>query len=199
MEIPSAELWDRLELLLGDNASLLPPRPDGRRYPHSARFHLDEVIDLVDPICAPADTVVVQKMVEGLKSFAKNVLADKGMDDSRVDSSLVLPVFSATFEYRDGAGDVRSMPITFTANDKFDAVAGVIRFWIGRQFIPEFFKELYSVKIYNESIGPISERGHLYNGSRLPFFEWKIDGAGMPFETFAIREVIAWLRHQRRK
>lgn len=198
MEIKSAELWDRLELLLGDKASLLPPRPEGRRYPRSVRFHFDEIVDLVDPVCTPAEKAVVQQMVDGLKSFAENVIGDKELGDSISDPSLIMAAFCATFEYRDGNGDVRSMPITFTARDEYDAVSSVIRFWISRQFVPEFFKELYCVKLYQERIGPISAYGHLFNGSRLPFLEWKIDAAGMPFETFAIREIIEWLRHQRR-
>lgn len=49
-----------------------------------------------------------------------------------------------------------------------------------------------------ERIGPISERGQIFNGSCLPFLEWKIDATGMPFETFAISEMIEWLRYKKR-
>lgn len=66
---------------------------------------------------------------------------------------------------------------------------------IGRQSLPEFYKRLLCVKIYQERFGPISEDGRLFNGTSFPFLEWKIDTAGMPFETFAISKIIDRLQY----
>jgi hypothetical protein len=117
-------------------------------------------------------------------------LSGKASEEFAIDPSLVLSAFTAELEYQDGFNQTRSSSITFTAKDSYDAVASVIRFWIGRQFMPEFYNKLLCVKIYGDRFGPITKTGQLFNGTSFPFLEWKIDTAGMPFETFAISKML---------
>lgn len=198
MEIVSAELWDRFELLLGDKASILPPRPEGKSYRHSARLNVDKVLSLDTRDFKPEARAEAQRLIDSLKSFAENVVSENPVEDKRPDPSKIISVYYATFEHLDGQRHATGTNVTFTATSACEAIASVLRFWTGRQLYPEFFGSLFCVKIYSERIGPISETGQMFNGSSFPFFEWKIDGAGMPLEMYAASEILNHLLRESR-
>ena len=96
-------------------------------------------------------------------------------------------VYAAEFEYRerDSFGAVRSMDQQFTAAGPVEAVRAAARFWHGRvQAWPELFGVLLCLKIRMQSIGPIGADGSAGMHNTFPFFEFKIDTAGMPFNDY---------------
>ena len=198
MEIVSAELWDRLELLLCDKATLLPSRPDGYSYRHLVRQNVDKVLSRDTRDIEPSVRAEAHRLIDSLRSFAENVISDEPVQDARPDSSKIITVYKATFEHLDGERHGTHTSMNFTATSTCDAIASVVRFWIGRQFYPEFFGTLFCVKIYIERFGPVSESGQMFNGSLFPFFEWKIDGAGMPLEMYAVNEMLNHLVRESR-
>jgi hypothetical protein len=195
MEIVSGELWDRLELLLGDAAdALLPPRPAGASFPHSVRFKIDEYVANKRFMHSVRKIEIVERIAKELSVFAERLVRGSRSKVSSVDYGLVTSAFQARFEYRDGTGRVRDLTVTYTAETAFDAIAAAIRVWVSRQTAPEFFQQLLCVKICEVRFGPIDEDGALFNGASFPFLEWKIDTAGMPFETYAISRIADMLR-----
>ncbi|MCV9964254.1 hypothetical protein OIU34_20420 [Pararhizobium sp. BT-229] len=193
-QIESGELWDRLALILGDEADRLPPRSStekSHRYPFSHPFNTEW---LDEPARNRKEVV---EAIEGLRACAKQIAFGNALDEQRPTSEQLVSVFKANYEYARDDGSVSSTSVQFTAVDEFDAITSAIRFWMGRQkAIPDNFNQLFAVSITNQTIGPISASGSLFNGTGFSFFEWKIDSRGMALETYALVRMVELIKFQ---
>lgn len=96
-------------------------------------------------------------------------------------------VYAADFEYteQDAPRSYRVMTQQFTAPSPIEAIEAAARFWNGRvQAWPEYFGTLLCLKIRTLTIGPIDAEGRAGVVNNFPFFEFKIDTAGMPFSEY---------------
>ncbi|MCS4088476.1 hypothetical protein [Rhizobium sp. BK176] len=194
-QIESSDLWDRLEHVLGDEASILPPRPsEGRvyRFRVSRPFNSDWLGE-----AAQGRTEIVAA-IESIRACAHHIVSGEALDYKRPASDRVVHAFSAAYEHASADRSVRHISAEFTATDEFDAISSAIRFWMGRQnAMPDFFGRLYSVKISRVAFGPINADGSMVNGNGFPFFEWKIDAHGMAFETYALHHMAKLIRFEK--
>jgi hypothetical protein len=91
--------------------------------------------------------------------------------------------YELSFEYRTENG-VSSTHHVYTAETPSEAIKSSLEFWKERhKHLPTIFRELLCCKIHPISIGPITN-GRLHSGVGFPFFEYKIDTAGLPIEEY---------------
>lgn len=186
-KIESGELWDRLALVLGDDAVQLPPRPSAPQ-PYKFMFGGTFTTDWMGD--RSRNHEAVGRVIGSLKSCAKHIVLGEISERAAVQESSPSSVFHAIYEHSDDTGRGTSTEVRFTAEDEYDAISSAVRFWMGRQAaIPDFFNHLYCVKIWRERFGSIADDGAMFNGSSFPIFEWKIDAAGVALEIF----VLEWI------
>jgi hypothetical protein len=83
--------------------------------------------------------------------------------------------FEASYEHKRN-GQTTGSKLVYTADNIVDAAKGFMRFWENRHaMIPEFFEQLYAVKIHIIMIGPINDFGVLTHNRSILNFEWKCD------------------------
>ncbi|MCZ7862599.1 hypothetical protein O9X98_14585 [Agrobacterium salinitolerans] len=182
--IRSAELWDRLALILGEEADQLPPRPSGPQ-PHKFTFGGTFETDRVGNTARNHEAV--GRVIGSLKSCARRIGRGEYSERTVVSENCVATVFYAMYEHADEDGRADRMTVHFTAADEYDAISSALRFWMARQVaMPDFFNQLFALKVSQETFGPIDADGGLFNGKGFPFFEWKIDSRGVALELYAL-------------
>lgn len=99
--------------------------------------------------------------------------------------------FTASYEYRDGEGQVVGTTINFRDRGPDLAIRSSVRWWNARhEAAPEWFAELLCIKLGFLNIGPIDETGRLsppYGGT---FFEYKCDTAGAPLDDYVENRIL---------
>jgi hypothetical protein len=186
MEIGSSDLWDRLALLLNNQTSQLSERPQGPNH-----FEGVKTAFTADQFKGNKASIEADKIVEGaglsLQLFAQRVANGDRAWGRPLGKGQSFAVFAARFEFQNDDKKANSIEVRYTAEDRYDAICSVIKFWITRQVnIPGHFHRLFSLSINSETFGPIGDDGTLYGGTGLPFFDWKIDADGLPMEMHAI-------------
>lgn len=103
--------------------------------------------------------------------------------------------YEALLEFNTGEG-VTTHHIRFVSKYRGDAVTDVFRWWANRhEAIPDYFKELYCVKVSSVTLQKIDKTGYLHPDSGMNFFEWKYDWPGTAeqyLESFKVKEKRNW-------
>jgi hypothetical protein len=132
---------------------------------------------------------MVERTVADLQAFARNVTFGEKVCASAPEER-ILSIFNASYEYLDDERQVGSTSVNYTAEDRYDAISSSIKFWVGRQqALSERSNKLLCVKVASVNIGPFGSTGSLFNPGNWPFFEWKVDTAGVPLEIHALMKI----------
>lgn len=187
MKIKSAELWDRLSLLLGEEANaLLSERPNGKSGRHRSLAAEAKISDAKNWQRNAKAAEEVELAIHHLKTFAQRVVSGEKEED-RIVGPRTVSFYQASYEYADAEENPTTSTIRYTAETVSEAIIGAIKFWIDRQRnYEEHFHSVHAVNVTEARIGPISDMGSLFKGFGFPVFEWQVDSHGMPLELYAV-------------
>jgi hypothetical protein len=200
-EITSTYLWDRLAFILGDEATILGPRPVKRK--HSVldidRNIYEREVFSTERFADDLDGDTVRGIVKDIQKFAR-LIAGGSPFDPHAETYVVHRLYSVKFSYFEDSPDrhKHDVEILCSATSDVEAIIGALKQWIFLQYgTPERYADLLSVYIREKETGPIfDEADTLPVGSRL-LFAWRADQTVFSFDSTALSEISELLRKKR--
>lgn len=95
--------------------------------------------------------------------------------------------YELSYEYRGGPAlpEARNSSLIYSAPSASEAVAAAQRWMEGRLIaVPEFFARFTYFQIHPYIIGPIDDKGGLFNSRQFRLMEWSRDRAGVDMATY---------------